>query len=284
MKLFYQILKGILIGIANIIPGVSGGTMAVSMGIYDDIIFSITHLFKQFKKSVMTLLPYIIGAGAGIIGLAFVIQYLFVKYPLQTSMTFIGLILGGIPVMTGRLKGKKLGISNAIVFLVFFCLVIGLQVVGEGNGTDAVITVGALEIIKLFFMGVIASATMVIPGVSGSMILMLMGYYNPIIETITSFIKAFIHFDLPLLMHNFFILLPFGLGVIIGIFAIAKLIEILLEKYEALTFSAILGLVIASPIAILMGTNLAGINSVSIIMGVVTLIIGFYIALYLGKE
>ena len=76
MKYLIDILKGVVIGVANAIPGVSGGTMMVSMGIYDDIIYCITHLFKQFKKSVLMLLPYFIGMAVGIVGLAFAIQYL----------------------------------------------------------------------------------------------------------------------------------------------------------------------------------------------------------------
>ena len=97
MKFVKDILKGVVIGVANAIPGVSGGTMMVSMGVYDDIIYCITHLFKQLKKSIMILLPYFIGMAIGIIGLAFSIKSLYANFPFQTSMVFIGLILGGVP-------------------------------------------------------------------------------------------------------------------------------------------------------------------------------------------
>ena len=109
MKFIKDIIKGIFMGVANIIPGVSGGTMAVSMGIYDDIINSVTHLFSEFKKSIKTLLPYIVGMGLGLVGLSYLIEMLFAKYSLQTNFAFIGLILGGIPVLVKRLKGKKVG-------------------------------------------------------------------------------------------------------------------------------------------------------------------------------
>jgi len=99
MKFIFDILRGCAIGIANIIPGVSGGTLAVSMGIYDKIISSVTGLFRHFKKSIITLLPYGIGMVVGLLGLSFIIEFLFARYPLPTVLLFIGLILGGVPAL-----------------------------------------------------------------------------------------------------------------------------------------------------------------------------------------
>lgn len=282
MNFFKDVLKGVVIGIANAIPGVSGGTMMVSMGIYDKIIYSVTHLFSQLKKSIMTLLPYFVGMAVGIVGLAFCIKALYANVPFQTSMLFIGLILGGIPILTGHLKGKKIGVPHVVVFLIFFAGIILMQYLG-GAGEDVVLTTDLVSLIKLFFVGVIASATMVIPGVSGSMMLMIMGYYNPVITSITDFITALKAGDVQQLLHFCIILIPFGLGVVIGIFAIAKVIEILLEKFEALTYCAIMGLVISSPVVILMGTAMAGITVLTVLTGVVTLAVGVGIALCLGK-
>lgn len=284
MNLIKEIIKGVFIGIANIIPGVSGGTMAVSMGIYDKIISAITNLFKDFKNSVKCLFPYIIGGIAGIIGLSFMIEYLFGHFPLQTSMAFIGLILGGLPILFQRIKGKRIGLSNGIIFLLFFALIIVLQLLGGNDGNQREITISFVEIIKLFAIGVVASATMVIPGVSGSMILMILGYYEPIIAIINSFIKAVIRLDFPVILNGIYILLPFGIGVLIGIFAIAKLIEILLTRFEVLTYCAILGLVVASPVAILMNTNILKIGFLVIVSSIITFAIGFFIAYLLGRE
>ena len=284
MKFLFDIIKGIFIGIANAIPGVSGGTMMVSMGIYDDIISCITNLFRQFKKSIITLLPYVIGMGIGIVGLAFGIEYLFGSFPMQTAFLFIGLILGGLPILWGHLKGKKLGVSNGIVFLLFFALIIIMQLMGGKGGREVVLEVSFLAVGKLFLIGVLASATMVIPGVSGSMILMILGYYNPIIETVTSFVKALAAFDVPGLMHGLGIILPFGIGVVIGIFLIAKLIEILLKKQEGLTYSAILGLVAASPAAIIMQNTIPAVHLMLVVSCAVTFAVGFGIAFLLGRE
>lgn len=282
MKLVKDILRGAVIGVANAVPGVSGGTMMVSMGIYDDIIYCLTHIMKQPKKSIKILAPYIIGMALGIVGLAFVITAMFEKIPFQTCMLFIGLILGGVPILTGHLKGTKLGVLHALVFLVLFVSIIALQIFG-GNGADAALSATPISLVKLFMVGVVAAATMVIPGVSGSMMLMTMGYYYPVIGSVKEFITALVAFDIGKLIHLCILLIPFGIGVVVGIFAVAKLIEMLMDKYEALTYCGIMGLVVASPVVILMGVPLTGMTILSVLTGIVALAAGIVAALCLGK-
>lgn len=284
MRGLIKVLKGVLIGIANIIPGVSGGTMAVSMGIYDEIIGSVTRLFKQFKKSILTLLPYAIGMVIAIVGLSFVIEPMFENYPLQTASLFVGLILGGLPIIVKKVKGKGIDILDVFLFLVFCALIIGMQLLGGSDVGEVVIKLSFVEVIKLFLIGVIASATMVIPGVSGSMVLLILGYYNPIIKTIKNFIEALSPFDMNALLHGAGILMPFGIGVLVGIFAIAKIIEFLLSRFEKKTYYSILGLVIASPAAIYMGIGVGVLTATSISVSALTFIVGFVVAFYLGKE
>ncbi len=284
MEYILKIVRGIIIGIANAIPGVSGGTMMVSMGIYDDIIGCVNNLFSNIKKSILTLLPYVIGMGVGIVGLSYGIEYFLTHFSLQTSMIFIGLILGGLPVILEKVKGKKLGGSNVIIFLIFFCLVIGLQIIGGGEDTGNVLTPSVIEAVKLFFIGVIAAATMVIPGVSGSMVLMLLGYYYPVITTITTFMDGVFAFDITAIIMSCAILVPFGIGVVVGIFAIAKLIEMLLSKHETLTYCGILGLVIASPFVVLMSNGIPALSFGVVASSAVTFVIGFAIAYFLGRE
>jgi putative membrane protein len=282
MNLFKDILRGVVIGIANAIPGVSGGTMMVSMGIYDKLIYSVTHLFKQPVKSIKTLLPYFIGMAIGIVGLAFAIVAMFEHIPFQTCMLFIGLILGGLPILTGHLKGVRFNLSHAVVFLIFFGSIILLQIFG-GQGSDVALTVTPISLFKLVLVGIVAAATMVIPGVSGSMMLMTMGYYYPVIGSVKDFITALVAFDAPKIIHICMILIPFGIGVVVGIFAVAKLIEMLMDKYEALTYCGIMGLVVASPVVILMSAPLAGMSVVTVLTGAVTFVVGVVIALCLGK-
>lgn len=284
MNFIKDILRGILIGIANAIPGVSGGTMMVSMGIYDKIISSVTNIFHQLKKSILTLLPYGIGMALGIVGLSFAIEYLFEHHPIPTSLLFIGLILGGLPLMAGKLKGKKLNAWNGAVFLIFFAFIFFLQWLNGKGTTDVTLVLSVPMALRLFFVGVIAAATMVIPGVSGSMILMLLGFYTPVIEAVTITIKALAGGDFGGFIHQCLILAPFAIGVIIGIYYVAKLIELLLKKQEGLTYSGILGLIVASPFVILMQTSLKSLNVSTILISVATFGIGFCIAYFLGRE
>lgn len=284
MNFLKDILRGVLIGVANAIPGVSGGTMMVSMGIYDKIISSVTNIFHQLKKSILTLLPYGIGMVLGIVGLSFAIEYLFKNYPLQTALLFIGLILGGLPMMIGKVKGKKANIGNVAVFLFFFAFIFLLQWLNGKNASDVTLILSPVMVIRLFFVGIIAAATMVIPGVSGSMILMILGFYTPVIEAVTFTVKALAGGDFGGFLNQCLILFPFGVGVLIGIYYVAKLIELLLKKQESLTYSGILGLIVASPFVILMQTSITKLNVLSIIMSAITFAIGFVIAYFLGRE
>ncbi|MDE7423985.1 MAG: DUF368 domain-containing protein [Lachnospiraceae bacterium] len=276
-----------VIGIANAIPGVSGGTMMVSMGIYDKLIHCLTHLFKEFKKSVKFVAPIILGAALGVILLSAVIEKMFTFIPIQTNLLFIGLIVGGLPMMMNKVKGQKLGVGAILGFILFFALVVGLAALGETEGQAADVTFGFVNCIKLFGVGIVAAATMVIPGVSGSMMLMIMGYYQVIIETINDMVKALIKFDIPGILTGCGVLIPVAVGAVIGIFAIAKLVELLFEKAPTVAYSSIIGLIVASPIAIvLMNWNsfVANFGFVSIITGLLALAVGVFGAFKLGGE
>lgn len=283
MKFVLEMLRGMVIGLANIIPGVSGGTMMVSMGIYDTLIHCITHLFKEFKKSILTLLPYAVGMVLAIGGLSFALKWAFAVYPLPTNTLFIGLILGGLPAILRQVKGKKKGAVGAVLFVVFFALIIVMQIFQSEH--VATITLSFGEVIKLFMLGAVASATMVIPGVSGSMILKLLGYYEPVVTVaIPGLISGLAHGEWAAVGANVGILLPFGLGIVVGIFAIAKLIEMLLARWEGQTYCAILGLVTASPVAILMATEMVNLSWTTLIISLLTFAIGFYVAWRLGGK
>lgn len=282
-EMIKSILKGFVIGLANVIPGVSGGTMMVSMGIYDKLIHCITHLFSEFKKSVLFLLPIFIGIAAAIVVVPFGIEILFAEYPFQTNFLFIGLIVGGLPAVWKKVKGNSVKVGHIIACLVFFALVAGLALMGEKEGAAADLSFNFLAVLKLFGVGVIASATMVIPGVSGSMMLLLMGYYHPILETITNFIKAVLAFDINGIMQGVGVLAPFGVGVVVGIFAIAKLVEVIFDKFPLYAYWAIIGLIVSSPVAILLVGEMGAISIVSVLTGVVTFVIGFVVALKLGE-
>ncbi|MDD3334440.1 MAG: DUF368 domain-containing protein [Eubacteriales bacterium] len=282
MQFINQILRGVVIGVANIIPGVSGGTMMVSMGIYDILIHCITHLFSEFKKSILTLLPYAIGMVVGIVALASLLKFLFANYPLPTSTAFIGLILGGLSPLLHKVNRKKLGVVSIIIFAVFFAGVIWMALTGDVSNPES-LTLDVGQIIILVVMGAIAAATMIIPGVSGSMMLMLLGYYTPVLNAVDALKTALLAGDFAAMANPFFTLLPFGIGVLLGIFWVAKLIEWLLKRFPTQTYCGVLGLVIASPIAILLRTNMANVDWTQILIGLVTFAAGFAAAMMLAK-
>ena len=278
-----NILKGIVMGTANIIPGVSGGTMAVSMGIYDKLIHSVTHLFKELKESLKFLIPIAIGMGIALVGLSFIIEPAFEHFPLQTNCLFIGLIVGGLPAVCKKVKGKGIKVSYILPFLLFFAIVVGMAAIGEKEGAAADLSFSLWSVIKLFVVGVIASATMVIPGVSGSMMLLLMGYYNPIVASIKNFVTALVAFDIAGILQGCGVLVPMGIGIVVGVFAIAKLIEIIFEKFPIQAYWAIIGLIVASPFAIFLLGYVGTITVPGILVSVVTFGIGFVIAMKLGE-
>lgn len=279
-----SVLKGIVIGIANIVPGVSGGTMMVSMGIYDKLIHCITHLFSEFKKSVKFLFPIAVGMLIAIVGSSFALKELFERIPIQTNLLFVGLILGGLPAIGKNVMGKKIRIGHIIAALAFFALVAGMAVMGETEGTSADLSFSVGNMLILFVVGVITSATMVIPGVSGSMVLMLMGFYKPVLLTITNFITALVHLDMNGILAGCGVLIPFGIGVVAGIFGIAKVVEIVFEKFPLYAYWAIIGLIVASPVAIVL-MNLEVFSKMTVlsgVTGVIALAAGFFAAMKLG--
>ena len=282
MQLLNKILRGIVIGVANIIPGVSGGTMMVSMGIYDLLIHSITHLFSEFKKSIKELLPYGIGMVVGIVALASLLDFLFANYPLPTSTTFIGLILGGLGTIVAKVDRKKINAVSIAVFVLMFALIVWMSLTGEVTNPES-LTINPGQILILLAMGCIASATMIIPGVSGSMVLMLLGYYTPILNAVSTLKDAVFALDFAAMVNPVLTLAPFGVGVIAGIFGVAKLIEWLLSRFPTPTYCGVLGLVVSSPIAILLRTDLSGVNAPMIVISIVTFALGFAAAWLLAK-
>lgn len=279
-----KLLQGMVVGIANIIPGVSGGTMMVAMGLYDKLIHAITHLKSEFKESMKLLIPIFIGAGLAIVTLARLFEFLLERYPIPTNFAFCGLIAGSLPFIFDKVKGHTVSIGKIIAFLIFFAVVILMAVMGETSGNAADVSFGIVNVIKLLLVGIIAAATMVVPGVSGSMMLMLLGYYDTILKTINQFIDALIAFDVQGIFVQCGVLVPFGIGVVLGIFLIAKLIEFIFSKAEIHAYYAIIGLIIASPVAILLKTDWSGFSVVTLIVGIVTFVAGWFVASKLGGE
>lgn len=279
-----DVLKGMIIGLANIIPGVSGGTMAVSMGIYDKLIHCVTHFTSEMKKNIIFLLPVVLGMGIAIIGSAFGIAYLFETFPVQTNFLFIGLILGSLPSVYSKVKKESIQIGYLLSAIIFFVIVVEMALLNGATSRTIMIDTSFSQIIILFFVGVIAAGTMVVPGISGSMMLLLLGYYNPILDTIKEFFMAIVAFDLQTLIGTLFVLVPFGVGVLVGIIVIAKIIEVVFQKIPFYAYWSIIGLLVASPIAIILVADFPKLTVVRVLTGMVTFLLGWIISGKLGEK
>lgn len=280
----FTILKGIVIGIANIIPGVSGGTMAISIGAYDDLIGAVNNVRKDWKKSFFTLLPYGIGMVLGIGLLSFVIESAMKNYPFVTASLFLGLILGGVPMLVNKAKAYQVRVPEVLSFVLMAGLIVLMTFTKTSDAVSGPFSLDPISLFLLFVVGIIAAATMVIPGVSGSMVLILLGYYNRILETLSNFIRGLLSLNVNVILDNFIPLFPFGIGVLIGIALVAKLIEWLFENYPSVTYAGILGLVAASPVAIFGEISFSSVNIGIVAASILALAAGFYSAMKLGEK
>lgn len=235
------LMKGGAIGVANIIPGVSGGTLAVILGIYDRLIESISKFFTNPEKRgeyIIFLVKIFSGAIIALLSLANVMDFLLHQHYQKTMFLFMGLILGGIPAVVrshGDMKGSA---SRVFMFIFGFLVVLALSLASNVyNGPENNLTVGIAPVdmggyLVLLLAGFLAGGAMIVPGISGSFILVLLGQYAVIIASIKAFAVK------PLLFVGF--------GACLGILLFSKIIELCLEKAPAQTYYFILGLILAS--------------------------------------
>ena len=270
-------IKGFILGVANVIPGVSGGTMAVSMGVYELILSSIVNFFKDIKGNFSKLLPIALGILVAIVSTSKLVTYALTNYKAQTLCLFIGLIFGGVSLIMKKIRGKG-SKTNYLIFFVVFFLVISLNFLRTGLIEISFTNMGIIDYILLLVMGFIASSAMVIPGISGSFILMVLGYYDKIIYTVSTIT------DFSKLGSNLLILVPFGIGVVMGIIFMAKLITNLIKKHETKTYFAIMGFVLSSVVVLLLQLTDFKFTFVNIATSLFALCWGYMLARAIDKE
>lgn len=305
MKAIILILKGVLMGIANIIPGVSGGTIAVVLHVFDPMIEAINNFYrgkKEFLKHAKFLLPLFLGALIGVGAFSKLIKFCLESYSLPTSMFFAGLVVGSIPLIYGKAKEKEVKKRYLIASLAAFLIVVGFSLLKEPEAAAAATALTAGNFIKILIFGIIASSAMVIPGISGSFVMMLLGIYNKLITAVSSLIDevgalpsniSAVGFGSALgqfiKSEPFFIIAAVGIGVVIGIVLISKIIELLLKNVYSYTYFAILGLILGSLFSIFKDPTTyqsysGQIGIAPIVCAVITFIIGAAVSLLLGKE
>ena len=281
-------LIGGAMGVANIIPGVSGGTIAVVFGIYEDLMEALGNFITDKEKRwiyVLFLAVLFFGALIAIVGLAPVLSWSFEHHPLPTVYFFIGLILGSIPVVIKSHSDMKFTVNRGVAFMIGLVAVIILALMqtdgaGQGSGTDFS-AIGTLDYVYFLFCGMIAASAMIIPGVSGSFILILLGVYWTVLASLSGLSKILIQEGLTSeMIVRLAILGSLGIGIVIGILVISRIMSWALKKYPAPTMYAILGLIFGSLYQIYPGFefNWNG------LMAVITLIIGLVVSLKFGVE
>jgi len=235
----YDLVCGVAIGVAFIIPGFSGGSIAAILGIYERLVSAIADIFKSFKKSFMTLLPIGIGMVIGVVALLFPLGWALEYYPLPTVSLFVGLALGGLPSITDKLE-KKPSFANITAFILPFLVAVAMSFLPISSDVN-LLGADPFGFVLLFLVGIIGSAALVVPGISGSMILLILGYYNPIVSLITN--HLLIGKDV---LKSVLVLGTVALGIVLGFFLISIMMKWLLQKHPGATYAAILGFVIGS--------------------------------------
>lgn len=261
--------SGILLALANLIPGVSGGTIAVVCKIYDKLLAVFSLDFKKIKTEWKSYLFLILGMFIGIFGLSYLIKYLLDNFPLQSNFFFLGIILGSIP-MISRKAFERVSPVSITLCVVFFLLLAVPQVLSffdiqilDGGGFNINLT----SPWYLFICGFVAALAMIIPGISGSFVLVLLGVYDLIITAITE--------------RNFLFLLAPAVGIALGCVTGARLIGWLLKRYSRETYGAILGLVAGSGVVLCEGFGFTPAGIGALIVMVIAVCIAF---LFTRKE
>jgi len=293
-------------GVANIIPGVSGGTLAVVFGIYEELMQALGNFVtdKENRWKYITFLAVLFGGSiVAILALAPVLSWSFANHPLPTVYFFIGLIIGSIPVVLRSHDDMKPQISRIISFLIGLGIVIGLSIMqSDSSGSQSAFDPSQYHLTDYLyyaFCGAISASAMIVPGVSGSFILILLGIYWTVLASLSGLLKIlliFLGINLNALgvfsglvnvegltselIVRLTILGSLGIGIVIGILVISRIMSWALKHHPANTMYAILGLIIGSLYQIYPGftVDMPG------VVAIITLVIGFVISLKFGKE
>ncbi len=264
MRIDY-LLKGILVGIGKIIPGLSGSVMMISFGLYDKAIDAINNFFRDFKNNLLFLINIGIGIIIGIVLFSRVIDYCITNYYIYTMSLFVGLILSSIPIIyKDSLKNKK----GFILLIVSFIIIILINNMGGNN--NYVIKNNYMDIIIFFISGIMEAIGTIIPGVSSTALLMLMGVYNIYLDILGNI------FNISILPNTLWFLIPFSIGLFISILLLSIIMNYLFNNYKKETYSVILG-VITSSSFLLIGRIINNYKYISDLLSIISLIIGFYI-------
>ncbi|HGO4019050.1 TPA: DUF368 domain-containing protein [Staphylococcus aureus] len=270
-----NILKGFAMGTSDLVPGVSGGTIALLLGIYNQFIASISGIFsRRFWPSFTFLIPIIIGMLLAMGSLSNLFNYLLSQHHIPTMFFFGGLIIGIVPYLL-KISNYKTSFTTKHYMMVIAGIAILIVITLMNNGdkhAGETLTLSTSLIIKYFIAGMCASSAMLLPGISGSFMLLVFGVYGTVMLAISEVVK--LNFaGLP-------ILLAVGFGVLAGFIISSKIIQYFLTHHKLMTFALIIGFVVGSLFAVFPGLPT---NIVMWFVSLVVFIIGFIVSLTLGR-
>lgn len=270
-----NILKGFAMGTSDLVPGVSGGTIALLLGIYNQFIASISGIFsRRFWPSFTFLIPIIIGMLLAMGSLSNLFNYLLSQHHIPTMFFFGGLIIGIVPYLL-KISNYKTSFTTKHYMMVIAGIAILIVITLMNNGdkhAGETLTLSTGLIIKYFIAGMCASSAMLLPGISGSFMLLVFGVYGTVMLAISEVVK--LNFTgLP-------ILLAVGFGVLAGFIISSKIIQYSLTHHKLMTFALIIGFVVGSLFAVFPGLPT---NIVMWFVSLVVFIIGFIVSLTLGR-
>ena len=256
-------LKGIIVGIGGIAPGLSGSVLLVIFGLYQKTIYAIGTLFKNFKKNILFLVPLFLGFGVGILLFSKVIDFFLSNFEMQTRFTFLGLVIGTIPLFYKEVK--KEGFSNKYYAIIIISAILGIYLFTVNKGSFPQIE--NPNLLQSILLGVAVAASSIIPGVDSAVILSTLGLYELYVTSLANF--------------NLGILIPAGIGLVFGALIISFIISKLIKNYYTITFSIIFGLFISIIPNVLNENCILMLNAKSFI-SILLMIIGFGVSYYLG--
>jgi len=258
------IFKGIIIGIGKIIPGVSGSMLAISMGVYQKLIDSVNNFFNNTKESFKFLIKITIGVIISVVLFSNIILKCLNKYYLITIFFFIGLIIGGFNDLKQN-TNKKYNYIAIISFVI-------ITILGFTNIHNQVnITNAFLNSLYFIFIGFMDALTMVVPGISGTATLMMLGAYEKVIEMYSNI------FNFSLFSDNLKLLIPYIIGIIVGILITVKLINFLFKNYKEKTYSAVLGFSVSTIVLMFIKCINSFYTIIDLIIAFILLFIGILI-------
>lgn len=259
MNGFFNILKGVFIGAGAIVPGVSSGVLCVIFGIYEKLLDSVLNFFKDIKNNIKFLFPIGLGGVIGVLAFSNIMNYALYEFPIQTNSIFIGLIIGTIPSLVKEVNEKEQFKLRNVIYLLI-AQGIGIITVILENTISIGTYSGEINNLYLIICGMIMSIGIIVPGVSSTIILMLLGVYSVYLQSIANI-------NLP-------VLIPMGIGLVLGSIIVMKITKKLLEKYYAQTFYSIIGFTIGSIFVLVP----QGMTALEIILSGLCIILGIYIS------